>query len=60
MPCMGNSNACPMGASSDHWHTEPTEQATVLFLLQFDSSARHDQPSELVLIILCGFTTVAV
>ena len=60
MPCRGSSNVCPMGASSDHWHTEPTEEETVVFPLQFGSSARRDQPSELVLIILCGFTRVAV
>ena len=49
MPCYGSSNGCPMGAGSDHWqwHTKPTEEETLLFPLQFDSSAGHDQPSEL-------------
>ena len=26
MPCMESSNACLMGAGSDHWHTKPTQE----------------------------------
>ena len=48
MPCMGSSNACPLGAGSDHWHTKPVQEETLLFPLQFDSSTGHDQLSELV------------
>ena len=46
---MRSSNACPMGTGSDFWHTKPTEEETLLFPLQFDSSTGHDQPSELPL-----------
>ena len=31
-----------MGADSDHWHTEPTEEETLLFPLQFDFATGHD------------------
>ena len=34
----GSSSAWPTGAGSDHWHTEPTEEETLSFPLQFDSS----------------------
>jgi len=30
MPCMGSLNACPMGASSYHWHSKPTEEETLV------------------------------
>ena len=40
-------------------HTEPTEEETRLFPPQFDSSTGLDQPSELSLAILCGFTRVS-
>ena len=35
-----------MGVGSDHWDTKPTEEETLSFPLQFDSSTGHDQPSE--------------
>ena len=47
MPCMGSLNDCRMGAGSDHWHMKPTEEETLLFPLQYDSSTGHDQSSEL-------------
>ncbi len=31
MTCMGSSNTCLMGTSSDHWHTKPTEEETLFF-----------------------------
>ena len=34
-----------LGTSSGHWHTKPTEEETILFPLQFESSTGHDQPS---------------
>ena len=39
-----------------YWHTKPTEEETCFHC----SSTRHDQPPELVLIILYGFTRLAV
>ena len=33
MPSMWSSNACPMGAGSNHWHTKPTEEETCVRLL---------------------------
>ena len=30
MPCMGSLDACPMGASSYHWHSKPTEEETLV------------------------------
>ena len=46
-----------MGTGSDHWHTKPTEEETLLFPQQFDFPTGNDQPSEL---IVYRFARVAV